>query len=126
MRTLTLLSILALGAVAPLAAVEAGDTHAAVSCGANGCAGSSTAATKADAPHAPHATVLNSECPMCHKAVGDKPSTVKITVGEGAESKVYLLACKSKECADMFTKDPEPVLKKTFGKEAAGPKTLFK
>lgn len=99
MRTLTLLALLALGAVAPLAAMEA-DTH--------------------------HAAMLNSECPMCGKAVGDKPATVKITVGEGADAKVFLLACESKECADRFMKNPEPVLKKTFGKDAPGPKTLYK
>lgn len=100
MRTLTLLTMLALGAVAPLSAMEAEAHHA--------------------------ATVLNSECPMCHKAVGDKPSTVKITVGEGAEAKSFLIACESKECSDAFMKNPEPVLKKTFGKEAPGPKTQYK
>jgi len=100
MRTLTLFTILALGAVAPLAAMEAQTVKA--------------------------NTYINSECPMCHKAVGDKPSTVKITVGEGADAKVCYMACESKECADAFMKDPEPVLKKTFGKEAPGPKTLNK
>ena len=100
MRTLTLLTLLALSAVAPLAAMEAETHHA--------------------------ATVLNTECPMCHKAVGDKPSTVKITVGEGTEAKSFLLACESMDCCKAFLKDPEPVLKKTFGKSAPGPKTQFK
>lgn len=100
MRTLTLLTLLALSAVAPLAAMEAETHHA--------------------------ATVLNTECPMCHKAVGDKPSTVKITVGEGTEAKSFLLACESMDCCKAFLKDPEPVLKKTFGKGAPGPKTQFK
>ena len=100
MRTLTLIAVLALAAAAPLTAMEA------------------------DAHHG--ATILNSECPMCHKAVGDKPSTVKITVGEGAEAKSFMLACDSKGCCDEFMKDPEPVLKKTFGKSVPGPKTQFK
>ena len=100
MRTLTLLTMLALSALAPLAAMEA------------------------DTPTTPK--MLNSDCPMCHKAVGDKPSTIKITVGEGAEAKSFMLACDSKGCCDEYMKNPEPVLKKTFGKNAPAPKTQFK
>ena len=101
MRTLTLLTLMAIGASAPLMAMEHDDHHVIP-------------------------TTVNTMCPMCDKAVGDKPTNVKITIGEGAEAKTYLVACDSKNCADMFTKDPEPVLKKTFGKNAPGAKTQYK
>ena len=101
MRTLTLITLMAIGTSAPLMAMEHED-------------------------HQAKTTTLNTMCPMCDKTVGDKPTNVKLTVGEGAEAKTYLVACDSTNCAEIFMKNPEPMLKKTFGKEAAGAKTQYK
>ncbi len=73
-----------------------------------------------------HMSMVNSSCPMCGNAVGETPSKVKITVGEGAEAKTYFIACDNKTCADAMMKDPEPTLKKHFGKDAPGAKTQYK
>lgn len=67
--------------------------------------------------------MMNSMCPMCDKPVGDKPASVKVTVGEGADAKTCMMAFDSMDCAKMFAKDPAPVLKKAFGKDAPGFKT---
>jgi hypothetical protein len=66
---------------------------------------------------------MNAMCPMCDKPVGAKPSTVKVTVGEGADAKTCMMGFDSMDCAKAFSKDPEPVLKKAFGKDAPGFKT---
>ena len=100
MHSFTLIALMALATAAPLAAMEGDESH--------------------------HHMAINSMCPMCSKAVGDKPSTVKITVGEGADAKTYMVACDTDTCAMMFMKNPEPVLKKAFGKEAPGAKTQYK
>ncbi len=66
---------------------------------------------------------LNSTCVMCGAEVGKSPSLTKITVGEGGEAKTYYVACEGKTCSDAFAKDPAPVLKKVFSKDAIGFKT---
>ena len=103
MRIFSLLTLLTLAVSAPLAAMDHEDHGKGVT-----------------------ATPMNTECPMCDKAIGDKPTMVKITVGEGKDAKVCHMACDSKDCAAAFVKDPEPALKKKFGKDAPGPKTLNK
>ena len=69
---------------------------------------------------------LNSHCVMCGSEVGASPVLTKLTVGEGTDAKSFYLACESKPCAEALLKDPAPVLKKTFGKDAPGAKTMGK
>lgn len=100
MNLLPFLAVLAVGAAMPLAAMD----------------------KESSSEKAPSAT-LNTTCPMCSKAVGEDPDKVKITVGEGAQAKSYYIASDSKTCSDEFMKNPEPYMKKLFGKDAPGAKT---
>ncbi len=75
-------------------------------------------------PPKPETTaVANTVCPMDGKKVGDRPATVRMTVGEGVEAKHYRVGFCSMECCTQFTKDPVSVL---GGRQAPGPKTNFK
>jgi hypothetical protein len=72
----------------------------------------------ADAP-------INTMCPMCQKEVpGTKPSTVHLTVGEGADAKHMKMAFCSEKCCDEFKKDPAKTLGSHVNKPGSG--TQFK
>lgn len=66
---------------------------------------------------------VNAHCPMCSKPIGDNPAKVKMTIGDGADAKTCYMAMDSTMCAQEFAKDPEPYLRKQFGKDAPGAKT---
>ena len=104
MYRLALVTLLALPLNAVLFAVESGENHEVQ----------------------PSTAAINSMCPMCMKGVGEHPLLTRVTVGEGATAKSFMVGMDTKDCQEAFQKDPQAGLKKTFGKDAAGPKTLYK
>ncbi len=104
MYRLALVTLLALPLNAALVAAESGENH--------------------ESP--PAMMAMNSTCPMCMKGIGEHPMLTKVTVGDGANAKSFMIGMDSKDCQEAFQKDPEAGLKKTFGKDAPGPKTLYK
>ena len=72
----------------------------------------------ADAP-------MNTMCPMCHKEVPKtNPTTVPLTIGEGADAKHMQMAFCSDKCCDEFKKDPAKSLGSHINKSGSG--TQFK
>ena len=74
----------------------------------------------------PPMMAMNSMCPMCTKGIGEHPMLTRVTVGDGATATSFMIGMDTKEFQEAFQKDPETGMKKTFGKDAAGPKTLYK
>lgn len=71
--------------------------------------------------------IINTVCPMTGNDIdAAKSPTVLMSIGEGAECKKYRIAMCSDACVTEFKKDPAAALKPKFGKNAPGPKTLYK
>ncbi len=69
---------------------------------------------------------INTTCMMCGKDVGADSKNLTLKVSDDKTSKTMTMACCSQACSDEFMKDPAAAMKPHFGKNAAGPKTLYK
>lgn len=65
-------------------------------------------------------------CMMCGKDIGSDGKTITIKVSDDKTSKTITMGCCSQACSDQFMKDPAATLKPQVGKNAPGPKTLYK
>ena len=76
------------------------------------------------------APILNTHCPVSGTAIDPaKAPTVLMTIGEGTEARQFRIAMCSDACCAEMKSDPAKSLKPLFdktGKNAPGPKTMFK